>query len=121
MVSCPPRCRPGWPRHALRAQAVAARTYAGYQREALAFRPYVICDTAACQAYGGASAEAPATTAAVRDTAKQVLTYDGETAFAMYSASNGGHTVEGPASPTPTSGLDPTPTRERRRTTTAGP
>lgn len=93
----PAEMQAGWPRHALRAQAVAARTYAGYQREALAFRPYVICDTAACQAYGGASAEAPATTAAVRDTAKQVLTYDGETAFAMYSASNGGHTVEGPA------------------------
>lgn len=93
----PAEMQAGWPQQALRAQAVAARTYAGFQREAQAFRPYVICDTAACQAYGGASAEAGPTTTAVRRTAKQVLTRDGETAFAMYSASNGGHTVEGPA------------------------
>lgn len=86
-----------WPMHALRAQAVASRTYAGFEREAWAFRPYWICDTAACQAYGGADAESDRSDTAVRKTARRVLTHDGETAFAMYSASNGGHTVEGPA------------------------
>lgn len=92
----PAEMQAGWPQHALRAQAVAARSYAGFEREAWAFRPYEICDTAACQAYGGADVESRATNKAVRRTARTVLTYDGETAYAQYSASNGGHTVEGP-------------------------
>jgi len=83
-----------WPQQALRAQAVAARTYAVHERgEGNTY--YDVCDTAACQAYGGASVEAAATTRAVTATARDVLTYDGEVALAMYSASNGGYTVDG--------------------------
>lgn len=92
----PAEMQAGWPQHALRAQAVAARSYAGFEREAWAARPYEICDTAACQAYGGADVESRASDRAVRRTAREVLTHDGETAYAQYSASNGGHTVEGP-------------------------
>ena len=98
-----------WPQQAMRAQAVASRTYAAYEREHSGSRSYDLCDTAACQAYGGASAETSTSTTAVRATAKQVLTYGGETAFAQYSASNGGHTVDGgepylPAKPDPYEG-----------------
>jgi SpoIID/LytB domain protein len=45
-----------WPQEAMRAQAVAARTYAAYERAHAGSRAYDLCDTAACQAYGGASA-----------------------------------------------------------------
>ena len=98
-----------WPQQAMRAQAVASRTYAAYEREHAGSRPYDLCDTAACQAYGGASAETAKSTEAVTATAKKVLTYEGETAFAQYSASNGGYTVDGgypylPAQPDPYEG-----------------
>lgn len=98
-----------WPQQAMRAQAVASRTYAAYEREHAGSRPYDLCDTAACQAYGGASAETATSTDAVTATAKRVLTYQGETAFAQYSASNGGYTVDGghpylPAQPDPYEG-----------------
>ena len=98
----------GWPQQGLRAQAVAARTYVVHERgDGNTY--YDICDTAACQAYGGASAEAAATTRAVTATARDVLTYGAEVAFAQYSASNGGWTVDGgepylPAQPDPYEG-----------------
>ncbi|WP_432476924.1 SpoIID/LytB domain-containing protein [Nocardioides sp. GXQ0305] len=84
----------GWPQRALRAQAVAARTYAVHERgDGNTY--YDVCDTAACQAYGGARSEEPATTRAVTATSGDVLTFGGQTALAMYSASNGGYTVDG--------------------------
>lgn len=88
----PAEMQAGWPTQALRAQAVAARTFATYERGD-GHRYYDVCDTPACQSYGGASAEARATTRAVRATARDVLTHDGEVAYAQYSASNGGWTV----------------------------
>ena len=43
-----------WSPHAVRAQAVAARTYAAYERDhAPASRHYQLCDTTSCQVYGG--------------------------------------------------------------------
>ncbi len=106
----PAEMQAGWPQQALRAQAVAARTYAVHERGD-GNTHYDLCDTAACQAYGGASAEAAATDRAVSATSRDVLTYDGEIAFTMYSASNGGHTVAGesgepylPAQPDPFEG-----------------
>lgn len=98
-----------WPQQAMRAQAVASRTYAAYEREHAGARPYDLCDTAACQAYGGANVEYSTSDAAVRATARRILTYRGETAFAQYSASNGGWTVDGgrpylPAKPDPYEG-----------------
>ena len=98
-----------WPQHALRAQAVAARTYAAFERTQWTKRAYDLCDTAACQAYGGATAQYPTSDKAVKATAKDVLKRNGNLAFAMYSASNGGHTVDGgrpylPAQPDPYEG-----------------
>jgi SpoIID/LytB domain protein len=98
-----------WPQQALRAQAVAARTYATYSREQDTNPDYDLCDTDACQAYGGVAAEYPTSDKAVLKTARIVLTSGGETALAMYSASNGGYTVDGgesylPAQPDPYEG-----------------
>ncbi|WP_372727836.1 SpoIID/LytB domain-containing protein [Nocardioides sp.] len=84
-----------WHRHAVRAQAIAARTYAAFERAAAPSRHYQICDTAHCQVYGGHSAEHSASNAAVRATRKQVLTKGGRPIFAQFSASSGGWTSAG--------------------------
>jgi len=80
-----------WPRHAVRAQAVAARTYAAFQRADRG----TICDTTSCQVYGGYSAEHPDANAAIKATARRVLTFRGGLAFTEFSASNGGWTTQG--------------------------
>ncbi|MBF4161810.1 SpoIID/LytB domain-containing protein [Nocardioides acrostichi] len=86
-----------WSANAVRAQAVAARTYAAYERAHPLTGRYQICDTALCQVYGGASAEHPASDQAVKATRKQVRTYQGRPAFTQFSASNGGYSVKGSA------------------------
>ncbi|WP_082582142.1 SpoIID/LytB domain-containing protein [Aeromicrobium sp. Root236] len=82
-----------WHREALKAQAVAARTYG--VRSILASRYYDICSTTSCQVYGGASRETTATTAAVTATAGKILTYDGKPAFTQFSSSSGGYSAPG--------------------------
>jgi stage II sporulation protein D len=85
-----------WHAEAIRAQAVAARTYAAYERaHAPSSRHYQLCDTAHCQVYGGYSAEYPTSDDAVATTAHQVITSGGEPAFAQFTASNGGWTSAG--------------------------
>ncbi len=84
-----------WSPDAVRAQAVAARTYAAAERSHPNARHYQICDTTQCQVYGGVGAEHPAATQAIRDTARQGLTYDGRPAFTQFSASSGGWTSAG--------------------------
>ena len=83
-----------WPADAVRAQSVAARTYAAYER-AHATSYYDICDTTSCQVYGGYEAEEPASNAAVKRTHGRVVTYQGEPAFTQFSSSNGGWSSAG--------------------------
>ena len=88
-----------WPKHAVRAQAVAARTYAAFERRdhrrAQRRAPYDLCDTSACQVYGGYDAEHPLSTAAIRATAGKIVRYRGHPIFAQFSASNGGWSLDG--------------------------
>lgn len=84
-----------WSQQALRSQAVAARTYASYAQRLRASAYYQICDTTACQVYGGASAEQASTNEAVTRTAGKILTYGGRPAFTQFSASSGGWTSDG--------------------------
>lgn len=85
-----------WHPAAVRAQAVAARTYAAFERsDSPAGRYYQICDTSLCQVYGGYTDEHPAANKAVEATRKYVLLDDGEPAFAQFSASDGGFTAAG--------------------------
>jgi stage II sporulation protein D len=84
-----------WSAQALEAQAIAARTYAAWERDANAGRPSQICDTASCQVYRGYSAEDSRGNAAVAATLKQILTYDGAAAFTQFSSSSGGWTSAG--------------------------
>jgi SpoIID/LytB domain protein len=84
-----------WKHHALASQAVAARTYAAWQRAQNPRRYYQICDTTACQVYGGVGAEVESSNEAVQATARQILTYRGKPAFTQFSASSGGWTSAG--------------------------
>jgi stage II sporulation protein D len=93
-----------WPAEALKAQAIAARTYALHERSitvATAARALGadICATDACQVYTGLAKErgpnGPAWVAAVQATAGQALLYRNAPILAKYSSSNGGQTVSG--------------------------
>jgi len=84
-----------WLPEAVKAQAVAARTYATWSRSQYPDRYYQICDTSSCQVYGGYSSEDPRSNAAVTATASRVLTYGGKPAFTQFSSSSGGWTSAG--------------------------
>jgi SpoIID/LytB domain protein len=84
-----------WSLEALKAQAVAARTYGTWSRDANPDGRYQICDTSHCQVYRGMSAEQPRGNQAVDQTRGQVLTYHGATAFTQFASSSGGWTSAG--------------------------
>jgi SpoIID/LytB domain protein len=80
-----------WLDEALKVQAVAARSYAVATRKTSgAFDVYA--DTRS-QVYGGIFAEAPATTAAVDETAGQVVMYGGKVAVTYFCSTSGGKTA----------------------------
>jgi stage II sporulation protein D len=79
-----------WPQAALRAQAVAARSYAlSVQVSGNGFDLY---DDVSSQVYEGLASETEATNQAADATRGEVLTYEGEIAEAFFSACSGGHT-----------------------------
>ncbi len=84
-----------WKPAALRAQAIAARTYAAFEVADSTNRVYQLCDTSSCQVYGGMSAEVSTTNAATAATAGQIRTFNGSPAFTQFSASNGGWMARG--------------------------
>ncbi len=84
-----------WEPAAVQAQAIAARTYAAYERAHSRSAAYDICDTWSCQVYGGVGAEHPASDDAVAATRRKILTYDGEPAFTQFASSSGGWTSAG--------------------------
>jgi stage II sporulation protein D len=79
---------------ALKAQAVAARTYAVANRGQYEAEGFDICDTARCQVYGGLEAEDPFSDRAVEETVGLILTHEGEPINALYTATCGGHTED---------------------------
>ena len=79
-----------WPLEALKAQAVAARTYAMQRKWSAGDRDYDLVDTTADQVYKGLNASYLNVIQAVEDTAGVVGTYDGGFATCYYTASNGG-------------------------------
>ncbi|MFD0713997.1 SpoIID/LytB domain-containing protein [Paenibacillus sp. GCM10027626] len=77
-----------WHMEALKAQAVAARTFALYQ--GFAFQIAHVADTTISQVYGGIGAEKPATIKAVDATAGEIVTVNGKVIETMFSSSAGG-------------------------------
>ena len=82
-----------WPLEALKAQAVAARSYA--LARVLKGKPFDLYADWRSQVYGGIPAEAPRATEAVQATARQVLLYDGKVATTFFFSSSGGRTATG--------------------------
>ena len=76
-----------WEIEALKAQAVAARTYAIQHLQPSEI--FDICDNQNCQAYGGMRSESERTQAAVAATAGVVAMFNGAPIEALYSANAG--------------------------------
>lgn len=91
-----------WPMEALKAQAVAGRTYAWYSIALGTFRerglPYDICPTVDCQVFSGydfvAAPNGDRWRRAVLETSNEVLVHDGEPILARFFSSSGGHTKD---------------------------
>ena len=79
---------------ALKAQAVAARTYAVAHLGDHEDEGWDLCDTPACQAYYGVGAEHRLSNRAVEESAGIVATFDGVPIDAMYTSTCGGHTED---------------------------
>jgi SpoIID/LytB domain protein len=84
-----------WAAHAVRAQAVAARSYAVRLRDVGGYSGFDICDTTACQVYGGLGRETRAGNAAVKATSGKIVTYRGKVALTQFASSNGGYRATG--------------------------
>ena len=82
-----------FPLEALKAQAVAARTYAMGRKWVSATRDYDVVDTTQDQVYKGLDADYTNVIAAVEATRGVVGTYNGGFAMCYYTASNGGQTA----------------------------
>jgi len=79
---------------ALKAQAVAARTYAVRNMRNFQSEGYDICPGPACQAYKGFSGEDALSNQAVTETAGLILTYEGKPIDALYTSTCGGETSD---------------------------
>jgi len=80
---------------ALKAQAVAARTYAWRNRGQFAEDGFDLCDTPRCQVYKGAGTEHRLTDSAIEATAGVIATWEGAPIHALYTSTCGGHTEDG--------------------------
>jgi len=88
----PREITPDWPLEAIKAQAVAARTYALYNREKHGEDGFDICSTSDCQVYGGMDSETSRTNKAVDETRGVTLMYQGKLIPAFFHSSAGGFT-----------------------------
>ena len=80
-----------WPIDALKAQAVAARTYA--VGHIVRGKPFDLYADWRSQVYYGVASEGPGPTRAVTETRGEILTYDGAPAQTLYFSSSGGRTI----------------------------
>lgn len=85
---------PRWPAEALKAQAVAARTYAIFNMNKYIDKGYNISASTDSQAYGGVNHEDPLTNSAVDKTRGIIMVYKGKTINAVYHSDSGGHTED---------------------------
>lgn len=81
-----------WPAEAIRAQSVAARSFALASRGRHASEGYDLCTTTHCQLYTGTAAEKSASNAAIKATRGEVLTYGGKPIEALFHTDSGGMT-----------------------------
>lgn len=84
----PSEMQASWPLEALKAQAVAARTYALSSLDPDG--SYDLCATIECQVYRGTEVEHPRSDRAIAETEGIVITYQGSFIRAYYHADSGG-------------------------------
>ncbi|MGI6751016.1 MAG: SpoIID/LytB domain-containing protein [Anaerovoracaceae bacterium] len=80
------------PLESLKAQAVAARSFAVKNFDRHKEWGFDVCCTTHCQVYGGYGDEYPKTNKAVEETAGQILWHKGKPVVAFYSKNSGGYT-----------------------------
>lgn len=85
---------PDWPLEAVKAQAVAARTYLLANMNKHKQQGFDICATTDCQVYGGYDSEKERSRKAVDDTAGQAILYKGKLIPAYFHSSSGGYTED---------------------------
>ncbi|HWR45368.1 SpoIID/LytB domain-containing protein [Sporomusa sp.] len=83
---------PEWPLEAVKAQAVAARTYALANYNKHKADGFDVCSTTDCQVYGGRESETPRSLEAVDATRGLVLLHSGKLITAYFHSSSGGYT-----------------------------
>jgi stage II sporulation protein D len=83
-----------WPMEVLKAQAIAARTFALYQARQNKMQPYDLRSDIYSQVYGGSTSERWSTTMAVDATKNKVLIYNGDLLPAYYHATCAGSTED---------------------------
>jgi stage II sporulation protein D len=79
---------------ALKAQAVAARTYTVAHLGDHADEGWDLCDTPACQVYNGVGVEHSLSNRAIEETAGLIAVFAGQPIDAMYTSTCGGHTED---------------------------
>ena len=88
----PKEIPPNWPIEAIKAQAVAARSYAFANSGKHQDQGFEVCTTVHCQVYGGQEAESKHSNQAVDETRGIMATYGGSVITAFFHSSSGGHT-----------------------------
>lgn len=81
-----------WHMEAVKAQAVAARSFALNSAGKHKTEGFNVCATTHCQVYNGKKAELERSTKAVDDTRGLILTYDNQPITAVFHSSSGGYT-----------------------------
>ncbi|MGI6263746.1 MAG: SpoIID/LytB domain-containing protein [Succiniclasticum sp.] len=88
-----PKSSPVWPNEAIKAQAVAVRSLAWYDKQHQGNRLYAVRSVESGSFYGGSRTVNQAVAKVAKTTAGQVLYYNGSPAAAYSSESSGGRTV----------------------------
>ena len=83
---------PAWPKEAVKAQAVAARSFALNKKLKNIGKSYDLCATITSQVYGGLSGEDPRSNEAIDETRGEILIDQGKPIAAYYHATCGGET-----------------------------
>lgn len=83
-----------WPQESLKAQAVAARSYALYHAEGNKFNVAGLVDTTLSQVYNGVDNEVDSIRQAVDSTAGEVIKSNGRIVEAIFSSNSGGMTAD---------------------------
>ena len=81
-----------WPMEAVKAQAVIARSYAIYQKQARRGAPYQLESSVMDQVYEGCDVEDSRAARGVQETAGEVLSFEGKVIQAFYHSNCAGHT-----------------------------